>query len=65
MHPRLYNLISFLGPLDPFALIWSSITTFISTVINLLISEPENDNINAAEKVELNQNHAAHGHAEL
>lgn len=54
-----------LGPLDPFALIWSSITTFISTVINLLISEPENDNINAAEKVELNQNHAAHGHAEL
>ena len=31
-----------LGPFDPFALIWSSITTFISTIINLLISEPKN-----------------------
>ena len=31
-----------LGPFDPFALIWSSITTFISTIINLLTSEPKN-----------------------
>ncbi len=36
-----------LGPLDPFSLMWSSITAFIRTVLNLLIpNESADDNNN-------------------
>ena len=48
---------------DPFALIWSSITSFISTIINLLISEPKNSGQQYTQQV--NPGGVNNGHAEL
>ena len=55
-----------LGPFDPFSLIWTSITTFISTMINLLLPKSEENEAKIHENFETNQQPlGGHNHAEL
>jgi hypothetical protein len=54
------------GPLDPFPLIWSSVTTTIGTVINLLTSDNNNQDNVGTRNLQDNLGHpGAAGHAEL
>ena len=46
------------GPMDPFELLWSSITAFVRTVLNLLISGDAKDKSTDNLSLQSGQNHA-------